>query len=261
MPVARRRRQRTESGRRSIHGAAGPLLRGVLCLLLLTGGCSIPLGRAPRVVPVPEMDRRGISPERLNALVPGVSTRRDFRRLLRTPAGRTTGNLPGDSLWIYPIRAWNPSGRTGVVPAARLRIRLDENGVVQEWHFRDPVTGESLPVQRSLARDTRWFRDLAPPPVPPFLELNRLLRVGESTLQQVDRALSDWQPRLWLGGEFGVNLPVFRGDSPPGPIVREYYVDRPSRLFIPPHYLIVAFHQSGILRAFWIQVTYPGGRM
>lgn len=261
MQFSRRLRTCAESVRRPVHSRAGDLLRGALLLALLAGGCSIPFGRAPRVVPVPAMDRRGVSPQRMNSLTPGVSTRNDFRRVLGSPAGTVPGQLPGDSLWIYPVRAWNASGRSGVVPAARLRIRFDAAGVVRDWGFRAARTGESLPVQRPLARDTRWFRDLAPPPVPPYIDLNRLLQVGESTRPAVDRALDDWQPRVWLGGEFGANLPTRTGDPRSGPRSREYYVDRPSHLFIPPHYLIVAFHRSGILRAYWFQVTYPGGRM
>lgn len=234
-----------------------------VCLLgvLLLQDCSIPLGRAPRVVPVPLLDRNGISLEHLGKLTPGLSDQADFLRLLGEPASRTRGNFPGDTIWLYPIRAWNTRGRTGVVPAALLRIRFDRSGVVQEWHFRDPDTGDVLPVRRTLSRDTRWFHDLAPPPMPPYIDLGRILRIGESTIADIARELEIWQPRVYLGSGYDGDLPVVRKQTTRRGGIWEYYVDRPSPLFIPPHYLIVSFHRSGILRAYWFQTTYPGGKM
>lgn len=233
----------------------------LLVILLFLIGCSIPLGRVPRVIPAPQVDHSGIALERLKKLTPGLSTKTDFLRVLGTPADSAEGNFPGDILWLYPIRAWNTMGRSGIVPAPILRIRFNPSGTVQDWSFHDSVTGDILSVKRSLEQDSRWFRDLTPPPMPPYIQLAEILKPGVSTRDDVSRALEAWHPRIYLGDKFGELLPVIHNQPGAAGNYQDYYVDRPSALFIPPHYLIVAFHQSGILRGYWFQATYPGGNM
>jgi hypothetical protein len=42
--------------------------------------------------------------------------------------------------------------------------------------------------------------------------------------------------------------------------VWDWYADRPSPLFVPPHYLVASFDDRDALIAWHFEQTYPGGR-
>jgi hypothetical protein len=122
----------------------------------------------------------------------------------------------------------------------------------------DPVTGVPLPIDESLEEATRWFDRLSPDPVPRRIELDRSLRARATRLADVERLLGEWRPDPGCGP--GGKFPILRETRSWEGEIREYYVDRPSPLFIPPYYLIASFDDRGHLIVWWLQQTYPGGR-
>ena len=214
--------------------------------------------RSVKPVSVPGIDRHGAALSAVQGLRKGA-TEKEVLGVLGEPADRRRSCVPGETAWRYPIRAWSDNANGArIVPAPLLRITFDSEGLLSAMLFVDPVTGEPLPIEESLDEATRWFDRLSPDPVPRRIELERSLRVGVSRPADVERLLGEWRPDPGCGpgGEF----PILREARSRGGEIREYYVDRPSPLFIPPRYLIASFDDRGLLMVWWLQQTYPGGR-
>lgn len=223
-------------------------------------GCGALLGSGVRPVPVAETDSRGTALERVRSLRAG-DRGEQVAAILGEPADRQRTCMPVRIVWRYPLRAWNDMAERGeLVPAALLRLRFDDRGTLADWGFVDPRDGRALPVRETAGEAARWFRSLshAPPPVPPRIDLIETLVRGRTTLEQVERALGRWHPDLLCGN--GGPVPLVRKSASDSGSVWDWYVDRPSRLFIPPRYLVAAFDEDGTLIGTHFEQTYPGGR-
>ena len=178
--------------------------------------------------------------------------------VLDEPADRRPSCIPGRIVWRYPIRAWNNRADVGVAPAALLRIVFDNNGFVKEWNFVDPISMQPLPIRESTEEASRWFKQISKrPPMPPRIVIDRSITKGQSTMEDIERIFGQWQPDLSCGS--GGVVPIVRKSRSESDVVWEYYVDRPSPLFIPPHYLVADFDTTGVLQGWHFEGTYPGG--
>jgi len=220
-------------------------------------GCAIPFFSTGMLVAVPEIDRHAVSLLQVQKIAKG-NTEDDLLHVLGEPADRRPSCIPGRIVWRYPIRAWNNRTDGGVVPAALLRITFDDQGVVKDWGFVDPISMQPLPVQESPEVASRWFKRISQsPPTPPRIVIERSITKGQSTMVDIERVFGQWQPKLGCGS--GGAVPIVRKLRSDSEVVWEYYVDRPSPLFIPPHYLIADFDMNGVLQVWWFEGTYPGG--
>ncbi len=147
-----------------------------------------------------------------------------------------------------------------IVPAVLLRTEFDGSGVLTDWGFVDPLTGRSLPVVETSDEASRWFRSLssAPPPIPLQVKLDETLTRGRTTQLDVERLLGQWQPDLHCGN--GGPVPMVTKRTVGSGSVWDWDVDRPSPLFVPPGYLVATFDDTGALRVWHLEQTYPGGR-
>jgi hypothetical protein len=223
------------------------------------GGCVSYPWSPIRPVPVAEVDTHGISLARAQQLVRG--DRADAVILvLGEPADRMPSCVPGEVVWRYPIRAWNDMGASReIVPAVLLRMTFDRMGTLEAWSFVDPLTGHDLPVLEGSDVASGWFESLShsPAPIPPRVQLDETLIRGRTTQHQVESKFGQWQPDLHC--TFGGPVPVVRKTTAGSGSVWDWYVDRPSPLFIPPRYLVASF-RAGSLSAWHLEQTYPGGR-
>ncbi len=229
-----------------------------VCFGLL--GCVTPWSVGVKPVPVEEIDAHGISLAQVHKLKSGDRAE-SVVLVLGEPADRRPSCVPGRTLWRYPIRAWNDWVDSGeIVPAVLLRINFDASGTLTDWGFVDPLTGRSLPVAETLDDASRWFASLAaaPPPTPRRIKLDETLIRGRTTEADVERALGQWRPDLYCSN--GGPVPVVRKTKVELGSVWEWYVDRPSPLFVPPRYLVASFDDKGALTVCHLERTYPGGR-
>ncbi len=234
----------------------------VLALLVCLGmlGCVAPWSMGVKPVPVEDIDAHGISLAQTQKLKSGDRAE-SVVLLLGEPADRRPSCVPGKAEWRYPIRAWNDmvSSRE-IVLAVLLRINFDASETLTDWGFVDPSTGRSLPVTETWDDASRWFASLAaaPPPIPPRIKLDETLIRGRTTQADVERVLGQWRPDLYCSN--GGPAPVVRKTTIDSGSVWDWYVDRPSPLFVPPHYLVASFDDNGALRVVHFEQTYPGGR-
>ena len=223
-------------------------------------GCAIFLSASVAAVPVREADQHGIGLARARSLQPGDEAPLVVS-VLGEPADRQRSCVLDGIVWRYPIRAWNDkANRPEIVPAVRLRTGFDKSGTLVDWRFVDPFTGRSLPVREAPDGARRWFRSLsqAPPPIPPRIDLANTLIPGKTKQQDVERALGQWRPDLYCGN--GGPVPVVDKTIVESGSVWDWYVDRPSPLFVPPHFLVVSFDKQGSLIGWHFEATYPGGK-
>jgi len=152
------------------------------------------------------------------------------------------------------------ANRGEIVPAAILRASFDSAGLLKDWAFADSSTGRELPVQESSDEAEHWFQSLsgAHAPIPPRIKLEERLVPGRTTQSEAESILGQWHPDLLCS--YGGLAPVLRRSQAARGTVLEWYVDRPSPLFIPPWYLIATFDRAGTLAVWHLQQTYPGGR-
>lgn len=152
------------------------------------------------------------------------------------------------------------ANRREIVPAIRLRTRFDASGMLIDWGFLDARAEHALPVRETAGDAFHWYQSLsqAPLPIPPFIELDKTLIRGQTTQQEVGQALGQWHPDIFCSNGGPVPL-VTRMISESGS-VWDWYVDRPSPLFVPPRYLVVSYDKQGALIGWHFEQTYPGGR-
>jgi hypothetical protein len=236
----------------------GRLVAAALAGMALGFGCAVlGVGRA-WTVPVRELDAEGAARFRIRNLKPG-DTAEAVRAALGEPADRMPTCILDQVAWRYPIREWNEKHEAmTAVPAVVLRARFDSSGTLVEWGFVHPGDGRPLAVVESASDALRWYRALSPPPVPPLVELDKVLARGRSSRADVERELGRWRPDLRCGN--GGPAPTVRSRTDESGSVQEWYVDRPSPLFVPPQYLIVIFDSGSRLVGCHIEQTYPGGR-
>jgi hypothetical protein len=233
------------------------VLAWVVCIVLQ--GC---WSFTPRVknVPIEEIDAHGINLYRARSLRRGDRAELVVA-VLGEPADRQRSCVPGEVIWRYPIRAWNGMVNSReIVPASLLRVRFDGSGTLTDWGFVDSITGRPLAVRETSDLASSWFKALSeePPPVPPEVDLNKTLIRGQTTQIEVEQALGQWQPDLFCGN--GGPVPVVKKIVAEFGSVWDWYVDRPSPLFIPPCYLVFSFNDTGALIVWHFAQTYPGGK-
>jgi hypothetical protein len=233
------------------------VIAAVVCLV--TQSCRTPLSNV-KPVPVQEIDAHGISLTRVQKLRRGDRAE-SVAAVLGDPADRRPSCVPGEVVWRYPIRAWNDTANSReIVPAVLLRVSFDTSGTLTDWEFVDSSTGRPLVVRETPEDALRWFQTLsdAPLPVPQRVELDGTLIRGRTTETDVERMLGQWKPDLHCGS--GGPVPVVKKTKDDSGSVWDWYVDRPSPLFIPPRYLVASFDDAGALIVWHLEQTYPGGR-
>lgn len=247
-----------ESSEMSMRAWKPVVLASAVCFAMC--GCASHPWSNVRPVPVAEVDAHGISLARARQLIRGDRAEAVIL-VLGEPADRMPSCVPGEVVWRYPIRAWNDTGTSReIVPAVLLRMSFDRMGTLTDWSFADPLTGRHLPVLEGSDEASRWFESLSrsPAPIPPRIKLDETLIRGQTTQREVERILGQWQPDLHCG--YGGAVPVVRKASADSGTVWDWYVDRPSPLFIPPRYLVASFDHAGTLIVWHLEQTYPGGR-
>jgi hypothetical protein len=243
------------------HLPAGKRAIFTLVVAFLFIQCSAtPLTSGSKVVPVKEVDQHGISLERARALRQGDEEEAVFA-VFGAPADRKESCMPNNVVWRYPIRAWNDMANSRkIVPAIRLRTVFDTSGTLIDWRFFDSRAELVLPIVETADDAYRWFQSLsqAPSPIPPLIDLNKTLIRGQTTQQGVEQVLSQWHPDIHCGN--GGPVPVVTKTIVESGSVWDWFVDRPSPLFVPPHYLVVSYDKQGALIGWHFEQTYPGGR-
>ncbi|MDT8419217.1 MAG: hypothetical protein RQ754_02195 [Desulfuromonadales bacterium] len=232
----------------------------LVATFLVMQGCAITIASGVKVVPVKDVDKYGINLDRARSLHKGEGENAVVS-VFGEPADKQLSCVPDHIVWRYPIRAWSDmANRREIVPACRLRTRFDADGILINWRFIDARTEHTLPVMESADNAYRWYQSLslAPAPIPPLIDLNKTLINGQSTIRQIDQALGRWHPDIYCGG--GGPVPIVTKTTSESGSVWDWYVDRPSPLFIPPHYLIVYYDNQGALIGWHFEQTYPGGR-
>jgi hypothetical protein len=223
-------------------------------------GCVGLVSPGVKTVPVEAADRHGIALDRARSLRQGDGEDLVVA-ILGEPADKQRSCVLDGMIWRYPIRAWSDMAhRRDIVPAIRLRTRFDGSGTLIDWEFVDPLAEIALDVQETADSARLWFRSLsrAPPPIPAPIDLNETLVRGKTTQLEVEQALGKWHPDLHCGN--GGPVPVVTKTTSGSGSVWDWYVDRPSTLFVPPHYLVVCYDKRGSLIGWHFEATYPGGR-
>jgi hypothetical protein len=235
------------------------VLSSVLAFFVIQG-CQNLMVSGVSVVPVYDVDKHGISLDRARSLQQG--DREDtIAAVFGEPADKQRSCVLNGIVWRYPIRAWNDmANRREIVPAIRLRARFDASSTLVDWGFIDARAEHALPVRETEDDAYRWFQSLsqAPSPIPPLIDLNETLIRGQTTQQEVERILGQWHPDIYCGN--GGPVPVLTKMISESGSVWDWYVDRPSPLFVPPHYLVVSYDKQGALIGWHFEGTYPGGR-
>jgi hypothetical protein len=170
-------------------------------------------------------------------------------RLLGAPASEegAPNTIPsGSVLWSYPIRAFAPVA--GLVPAAILRIEIDAAGHVSDWYFLDAHGRNRLPIRETLSAARRFLASVCHQPVSE-VDLETAIRPGrtlKSDIIQLLTPVAEWsmtkEPYL------------HETTSTAGRTVLDYFVDRPSPVFIPPFYQKITIGPSG-----YVSLAYPEG--
>jgi len=211
-------------------------------------------------VPIEETDQHGIGLDRARSLHQG--DREDLvAAVFGEPSDKQRSCVLDGLVWRYPIRAWSDMAkRREIVPAIRLRARFDGSGTLIDWGFVDSLAEHALGVREPADDAYRWFQSLsqAPPPIPPRIDLKETLIRGKTTQHEVEQALGQWHPNIHCGN--GGPVPVVAKTISESGSVWDWYVDRPSTLFVPPHYLVVSYDKQGSLIGWHLEATYPGGR-
>ncbi|HET8759862.1 MAG TPA: hypothetical protein VFN94_02265, partial [Nitrospiria bacterium] len=216
---------------RSVHFLARKAALLAVAMGIAAPGCGI-LTPGVKSVPIHEIDAHGISLDRARSLRAGDRAELVVA-VLGEPADRARSCVPGEVIWRYPIRAWNDMvHRRDIVPAILLRITFNGSGTLTDWAFVDPLSGRPLAVRETQEEASIWFQSLVhAPPIPPRIEVNTTLLRGKTTQQDVERIFGQWQPHLLCGN--GGPVPVVRKTVAAAGSVWDWYVDRPSPLFIP----------------------------
>jgi hypothetical protein len=227
---------------------------------LVIEGCVLLLSSGIRNVPVDEADQYGIGLDAIRSLDQGDKPEHVIA-VLGEPADRKSSCVLNGIIWRYPIRAWNDIANTReIVPAIRLRVRFDELGLMNDWGFVDSITGRSLEIQETINDAYKWFKSLskAPPPIPPCIDLNKTLIRGQTTQEEVEQVLGKWHPDLYCSN--GGEVPIVEKRIMEHGSLWDWYVDRPSPLFVPPRYLVVSYDKDMSLIGLHFESTYPGGK-
>jgi hypothetical protein len=223
-------------------------------------GCAMLNSSSIKAVPVEDADQYGISLDRARSLHQGDGADLVVAVFGEPPDKQRSCVLDG-IVWRYPIRAWSDMASSReIVPASRLRARFDGSGTLIDWGFIDSLAKHALAVRETADDAYRWFQSLsqAPLPIPHLIDLNKTLIRGQTTQHEVEQALGLWHPDLYCGN--GGPVPVVTKMISESGSVWDWYVDRPSPLFVPPHYLVVSYNKEGSLIGWHLEATYPGGR-
>lgn len=234
-------------------------LASAIAMFIILGGKFL-MASSIRVVPNEDIDRDSTSLDHARTLRKGDG-KDAVVAIFGEPADKRRSCVLDGIVWRYPIRAWNDmANRSVIVPAIRLRTRFDAFGTLIDWGFIGARSEYTLPVRETIADAYRWFQLLsqAPQPIPPLIDLNKTLIRGETTQQEVERVLGQWHPDIYCGN--GGPVPVVTKDISESGSVLDWYVDRPSPLFVPPYYLVVSYDKQGVLIGWHFEGTYPGGR-
>jgi hypothetical protein len=195
----------------------------------------------PGTVAVSELDDQvlGIGYNSSSPFVGRTST--DVLRQVGDPADQR--HSPREE-WAYPVRAFSPRA---LPPAAILRIEFDLAGVVSDWYFFDPRTKIRLPIRESLTDAQRFLGRICERPVRE-VNLEAGIRRNQSTKAEIVALLAP------VVGGMHFRRARVRETATASGVAWDYYVDRPSPVFIPPFYVIVEFGAKDV-----VELIYPEG--
>jgi len=208
----------------------------LMILAAVVLGCG---GSGPRPVPVPELDQRTLEIGQNSSTAFVGRSPAEVLRAAGEPAQKRPSLGRGSEQWAYAVRAFSPAAGFSV-PAAILRIEFDGAGVVTDWYFRDPAGRTRLPVRESLPDAQRFLSSICRQPVPE-IDLEAGLQRKQSTQEDVASLLAP------VRSDKGREEALSEG------LAWEYYVDRPSPVFVPPFYVMVSIENGRVNR------IYPSG--
>jgi hypothetical protein len=196
----------------------------------------------PGIVAVPELDNEvlGIGDNNSSPFV--GRTRADVLRQVGEPADKR--HYPTGEDWAYPVRAFSPRD---FPPAAILRIEFTLAGVVSDWYFFNSRTKARLPIRETYTDARRFLARVCGRPVGE-VNLEAGIRRNQSSKADIAALLAPV-----VGGRHFSRAHVRETITASG-FVWDYYVDRPSPVFIPPFYVIVVFGDEGV-----VKLIYPEG--
>ncbi len=207
--------------------------------LLFAQGCT-----HPAAVAIPELDSSVISYSRLES---GKLTEAEMRQQFgESPADHQMKG--GERLLIYPIRVWTPV-RRGIVPAAILRVQFDRGGVVTDWYFFHPRTNQRLEVAETLSEAQYAVSQICKADGrAPMLVLETNIQRGQSTMGDIHRLMVEFTYLIFRfhpsrGFPYPRKVPIANGEA------WDFYVDRPSPIFIPPFYYYIEFNPAGVAKS------------
>jgi hypothetical protein len=174
----------------------------------------------------------------------GEQTEAEVVRLLGRPAAKLSAPFAEGEVLVYPVIR---SGWAGYSHAPVLRIDFDSAGMVQDVGFFQPQTGERLPVREKLERARkrlscgRSIVDGTHSGVRPEVAVDKI-RAGQSTREDVVKILAAFEPPPPMQA-----VPFPRKGIARSREIWEYYVDRPSPLFIPSELrAVVVLYTDGV---------------
>ncbi len=230
---------------------------GILAVLIspLSSGCtsgftSFFAGSGYRPPHVPELDRYAINLEGIQR----TSSQEDVRVILGEPPFvlETHGNGSLQyTVWRYPIRdiaavplPADAGAQRWVIPAAELRIWLDESGGVDKWGFFHPIEHSLMQISESVEEADSRLRKVCNPPR--RIELDKVFWRG-APREDVLKGMN------WFEGSISAGLARSQVR-----ILREgrqeiliYYADHPSPLYFPPYYVEVTYYWKANLGTGW----------
>ena len=120
------------------------------------------------------------------------------------------------------------------------------------------MTNEQLQIRETLDDATRSMSGVCRWPTESQIVLETAILRGQSTMEDVISELPEDSVWTHVAGEPVEWILHPRKMSTPEGQVWDYFVDRPSPVFIPPFYYQFPIDQSGVVRRGWMFHAYGG---
>ena len=194
----------------------------ILCIAALAG-CW------PLTVTVPELDSQRHKFQRLVGL-----SKAEVERQIGDPAQKTR-DRDGREVWVFAVRGFAAPSTGGVPLAAILRVQFDSAGAVGDWFFLDPHRKTKLPINESLAEARDFLRSFC------------FEKRTEVDLEQIEVGDAKEDVAKLLNRATVLGRDIRRESVNATGVAWDYYVDRPSPVFIPPFYETLVFDEEGVV--------------
>lgn len=138
--------------------------------------------------------------------------------------------------WAYAVRCCDPA-HAWRVPAVHLRLFFDGQGVLRDWGFFHPRTGERMEVTESLEQARRQL-----PACSKFRLIADIFKVGETEQYETPLLLQQYSA---LGVESYVRTVPWVEKHGDGAMLT-FFVDRPSPFLWPPAFHIMMIQNGRV---------------